>query len=79
MISTSGSKLIDDEAKEAIIQHIFPFVDLVTPNKFEAEELLGGDAFQSMNDVEQGRSILCSIYKILLTSGVGMLISLNKM
>lgn len=54
MISTSGSKLIDDEAKEAIIKNIFPFVDLVTPNKFEAEELLGGRILQSMNDVEDG-------------------------
>jgi hydroxymethylpyrimidine kinase/phosphomethylpyrimidine kinase len=41
MISTSGHKLIDDAAVNTMIQHIFPHADVVTPNKFEAEALLG--------------------------------------
>lgn len=41
MISTSGSKLLDDDAVEAMIEHIFPLADIITPNKFEAEALLG--------------------------------------
>ena len=53
MISTSGHKLIEDEAKEAIIESIFPYVDVVTPNKFEAEELLGR-SLNSPEDVENG-------------------------
>ncbi len=53
MISTSGHKLIEDEAKEAIIESIFPYVDVVTPNKFEAEELLGRK-LTTPEDVEQG-------------------------
>jgi hydroxymethylpyrimidine/phosphomethylpyrimidine kinase len=28
MISTSGSKLIDDDAIEAIVQNLFPLVDI---------------------------------------------------
>ena len=34
MISTSGSKLIDDDAVDAMINNIFPYADVVTPNKF---------------------------------------------
>ena len=54
MISTSGHKLIDDDAKEAVIEHIFPFADILTPNKFEAEELLDRK-FESTADVEKGQ------------------------
>lgn len=56
MISTSGHKLIEDDAKKAIIENIFPHVDLVTPNKFEAEELLGR-VLNSPEDVENGENI----------------------
>ena len=41
MISTSGHKLVDDNAISAMIELVFPYSDLITPNKFEAEELLG--------------------------------------
>ena len=54
MISTSGHKLIEDDAKEAIIDSVFPYVDVVTPNKFEAEELLGR-TLNSPEDVENGK------------------------
>ena len=54
MISTSGHKLIEDDAKEAIIEFVFPYVDVVTPNKFEAEELLGR-TLNSPEDVENGK------------------------
>ncbi|MDR1461106.1 MAG: bifunctional hydroxymethylpyrimidine kinase/phosphomethylpyrimidine kinase [Campylobacteraceae bacterium] len=35
-ISRAGSKLLDDKAKSALIE-LFPLVDIVTPNHFEAE------------------------------------------
>lgn len=58
MISTSGHKLIDDAAKSAMITQVFPYADLVTPNKFEAEELLGRKLL-TPEDVEVGaREIL---------------------
>jgi hydroxymethylpyrimidine kinase/phosphomethylpyrimidine kinase len=53
MISTSGSKLLDDDAIDAMIQSIFPLADVVTPNKFEAEALLGRE-LKTPQDVEQG-------------------------
>lgn len=53
MISTSGHKLIDSEAKDAMIKHVFPYADILTPNKFEAEDLLGR-TFETNADVEVG-------------------------
>jgi hydroxymethylpyrimidine kinase/phosphomethylpyrimidine kinase len=53
MISTSGSKLIDDDAIDAIVQNIFPLADVVTPNKFEAEALLKRK-LNTPEDVERG-------------------------
>lgn len=53
MITTSGHKLIDEDAKQAMIQHVFPHADILTPNKFEAEDLVGRK-FYSNADVEQG-------------------------
>ena len=58
MISTSGHKLIDDQAKAAMVERVFPHADIVTPNKFEAEELLGRK-LTTPEEVEQGaREIL---------------------
>ncbi len=53
MISTSGSKLLDDDAVEAMIEHVFPYADVITPNKFEAEALLGRKLFTT-TDIEEG-------------------------
>jgi len=69
MISTSGHKLIEDEAKEAVIKAVFPYVDVVTPNKFEAEEILGR-TLNSPEDVEKGaQDILEMGVKAVLIKG----------
>ena len=39
MISTSGSRLIEEDAVEAIKEKLFPFASLLTPNLMEAEHL----------------------------------------
>ena len=41
MISTSGCKLIEDSAIEAITREIMPMLTLITPNLYEAETLTG--------------------------------------
>ena len=41
MISTSGYKLIEDSAIEAITREIMPILTLITPNLYEAEALTG--------------------------------------
>jgi hydroxymethylpyrimidine kinase/phosphomethylpyrimidine kinase/thiamine-phosphate diphosphorylase len=53
MITTSGQRLIDDEASQAMIDHIFPAVDVLTPNLYEAEALLGRKLV-TVQEVEQG-------------------------
>jgi len=69
MVSTSGHKLIQDDAKEAIIASVFPYVDIVTPNKFEAEELLGRE-LTTIEDVENGaRDIIAMGVKSVLIKG----------
>jgi hydroxymethylpyrimidine/phosphomethylpyrimidine kinase len=41
MISTSGSRLLDEDAVEAMVQELIPLADVLTPNLPEAEALLG--------------------------------------
>lgn len=41
MISTSGSKLIDDDAVSCLLEKLLPLADLATPNIPEAEVLSG--------------------------------------
>lgn len=41
MVSKSGFKLLSDNAKETLINELFPIATLITPNLPEAEEILG--------------------------------------
>ena len=41
MVATSGAKLIEDDAVDALKAHLFPLVHLITPNIPEAEILVG--------------------------------------
>lgn len=41
MISKSGYPLLKDAAQQALIKRLFPLADVVTPNVFEAERLVG--------------------------------------
>ena len=41
MISTSGHRLIEDEAEGALVKRLFPLADIITPNISEAEHLSG--------------------------------------
>ena len=59
MITTSGARLIDRDAQQALIEFIFPLVDIITPNLFEAQVLIEDSdsngrpfAIQSYEDME---------------------------
>ncbi len=41
MVSTSGSKLITNQAKETLVKELLPLATVITPNIPEAEELSG--------------------------------------
>jgi hydroxymethylpyrimidine/phosphomethylpyrimidine kinase len=44
MVASSGAKLLEDDAVDALIQVLFPLATVVTPNLFEARALTGLDA-----------------------------------
>jgi hydroxymethylpyrimidine kinase / phosphomethylpyrimidine kinase / thiamine-phosphate diphosphorylase len=70
MISTSGSRLLDADAEAALKNHVFPHVDVLTPNKYEAEALLGRKLI-TKQDVEDGARELLTMMK---TAGASVLI-----
>jgi hydroxymethylpyrimidine/phosphomethylpyrimidine kinase len=44
MVASSGAKLLEDDAVEALVRRLFPLATVVTPNLPEAEVLTGLDA-----------------------------------
>lgn len=69
MIASSGGSLADPNAKEKLIQAVFPHVDLLTPNIFEAEQITQR-TLQTPVDVEvAARDILTLGPKSVLIKG----------
>lgn len=60
MISKSGYKLLDDNARQALREHLFPLADVVTPNIHEAESLTG----ENIRDIEAMKSAARAISKM---------------
>ena len=52
MVATSGAVLIDNPAIAALVEQLFPHVDIITPNLDEAS-LLVGRTLQSEQDMQQ--------------------------
>lgn len=51
MISKSGYALLREDAQKALIQHLFPLADVVTPNLFEAKVLVQKD-IRTLDDMK---------------------------
>jgi hydroxymethylpyrimidine/phosphomethylpyrimidine kinase len=47
MVASSGAKLLEDDAVEALVSRLFPLATVVTPNLAEAIALAGGEGSQS--------------------------------
>lgn len=69
MISTSGHRLIDEQAIQALIKRLIPLCDIITPNKFEAEYLSEMNISSTTNLIEAGREILSLGAKSVLIKG----------
>lgn len=52
MISKSGFKLLSEDAKDTLIEELFPLATLVTPNLPEAEEILGRE-IKTLDDMKE--------------------------
>jgi hydroxymethylpyrimidine kinase/phosphomethylpyrimidine kinase/thiamine-phosphate diphosphorylase len=62
MVTTSGSILLDADARKLMIEEIFPRATLVTPNKHEAEVLVGY-TLKTPQDVEKAARELLAMGK----------------
>ncbi|GGA19012.1 bifunctional hydroxymethylpyrimidine kinase/phosphomethylpyrimidine kinase [Dyella nitratireducens] len=72
MISTSGSRLLDEDAIEAVIKHLIPLADVLTPNLPEAEALLGHRLRTTKQLAEAGHALLAlGARGVLLKGGHG--------
>ncbi|MCF0123494.1 MAG: bifunctional hydroxymethylpyrimidine kinase/phosphomethylpyrimidine kinase [Ruminiclostridium sp.] len=61
MVSTSGSKLLKDEALEALKTQLLPLAEVVTPNIPEAE-ILSGMKIKSPEDMESAAGLISQRY-----------------
>lgn len=63
MVSTSGCKLLSDDAIDILVDELFPLATLITPNIDEAK-LLSGDNIETAVDMERVGRKLCSKYQV---------------
>ena len=70
MVSTSGSKLITDEAIEAVREMLFPLATLITPN-IEEVRVLTGISVKSVDDMQRAAEALldCGCNAVLMKGG----------
>lgn len=72
MISTSGSRLLDEDAIDALINELIPLADVLTPNLPEAEALLGRPLKTSRQFAQAGEALLAlGARGVLLKGGHG--------
>ena len=57
MISTSGSRLLDEEAVKALVEELFPLARVITPNIPEAE-VLSGIEIENKEDMKKAAVII---------------------
>lgn len=70
MISTSGSRLLSEDAMEALITKLLPMADVITPNIPEAECLCGFEILNKEDMIRAARKISESYNgKILIKGG----------
>jgi len=73
MVAASGDLLFKEEVHQAICEKLFPLVDIVTPNLFEAAKLTGTSLSSDMEDLRSQANILRSMgaSSVLLKGGHG--------
>lgn len=69
MVSTSGSKLLSDEAMDALITRLIPLASVVTPNIPEAQVLCGFDIKSEDDMVRAAKQIATLTHGAVLVKG----------
>ncbi len=60
MISKSGYTLLQPDARQSLVTHLFPLAEVVTPNRHEAQ-LLSGITINNRDDMQQAAVRLCAL------------------
>ncbi len=60
MISKSGYRLLKQDAQEALVRYLFPLAEVVTPNIYEAQALIG----RKIDHVEDMKTAALDILKL---------------
>jgi len=55
MISKSGYRLLNQDAQNALVDHLFPLAEVITPNIYEAEALIG-KKIRTIDDMKSAAS-----------------------
>lgn len=63
MVSTSGCKLLRDDAIDALTSVLFPIADIITPNLHEAQILCGFD-IRSESDMVHAADVIYNKYNV---------------
>ena len=71
MVATSGDVLLQEQAIEALKNELIPIADLITPNLYEAQVLMGRDVFDFAKDLDSLTSCATSL---LLLGAKGVLL-----
>ncbi|SDN75310.1 bifunctional hydroxymethylpyrimidine kinase/phosphomethylpyrimidine kinase [Alkalicoccus daliensis] len=69
MIATSGAELLDPSAKEALMNKLFPYAALITPNIPEAEAITGIEANSLKSRKDIAKTILSYGAEAVLLKG----------
>ncbi len=69
MISTSGSKLLEDDAIETLIDHLIPLATVITPNISEAELLSGVHIKTTKDMIRAAEAIAANFNGSILIKG----------
>lgn len=70
MVSTSGHRLVEEDAISVIKAELFPLCTLITPNLYEAE-ILSGRKIRTSSEMKEAANLLCQWgnYAVLLKGG----------
>ncbi len=70
MVSTSGSRLMAEDASDCLIRELMPLADIITPNLAEAE-VLSGMAITDRAETEEAARIIAEDFKgaVLIKGG----------
>ena len=68
-VSQSGHRLLEESAVQALVRHIVPLADLLTPNRPEAEALTGVEITDKATLEQAGQALLAMGAKAVLIKG----------